>query len=696
MRLKAPVFYQSILNASHKQRWNFKKHTSFSRGIILFSVALSGCTNLTFLREDAVRTISNQEDRIERILIDEGIKKLQQGKYNEASIIFNTGLKFENSNASLHFLNALSYHLQYLKGNAAAQDLAVTGYELALDSDPAHHLSALQLGRLQFDAKRFDAAAAAFKRAINIDPSNGNAFLGLAASKYYSHDLMDAAIYADKANFYLPDSAEAARFVAIIQAAIGNESDARREFSRFSTLETDARQRARVGNRIEQWRDWHTASNARAGNAPQVPPGSMMAQANPGQTEQILSSNNLPEKQDLSSPFSPGEQRQGKSTAPSGAWFDCEQNATSEQIGSPMSASNGEGSSDNAIQAMPRLPTPCPGFESPRMVLLDVTFIRTDETGSSSQGFNLLQNLSYVFNVTRSLDDVLTKNIDIPDTRQITITRRRSGQFNTGTGGNSSGIVYSLNIANSTGNRAEVLAQPSLVALDRMPSTFFSGRNVSLGIVGQSGETSSVTDRPIGIGISVTPTFIDSESILLAIRAHRSFIEAVDVNIAFGQSLQTSRNSVSANVLLKMDQTLILSGLSEREVQRSSDGVPVLKDIPGIQYLFNNTTKLNYTSSVLILVTPRQPPVDAHLMNQAISSMGTLTDPKKQRLKAGIEEYIRQNTTSTPSNIKGTYAHASDNNLFLQFRTGDLTIQEWSTPTRLNSLVQDIKQLLHY
>jgi Flp pilus assembly secretin CpaC len=145
-----------------------------------------------------------------------------------------------------------------------------------------------------------------------------------------------------------------------------------------------------------------------------------------------------------------------------------------------------------------------------------------------------------------------------------------------------------------------------------------------------------------------------------------------------------------------MGQTLILSGLTEREVQSSSDGVPVLKDIPGIQYLFNNTSKLNYTSSVLILITPRPPPNDKQLMNQAVSHIGTLTDPGNQRLQAAIEKNLRDNNISIPSNIKNTYAHTLGNKLFLQFRAGDLTLQDWSTPTRLNSLIQDLKQLLHY
>ncbi|HEY4646572.1 MAG TPA: hypothetical protein VIH25_09870, partial [Steroidobacteraceae bacterium] len=89
-----------------------------------------------------------------------------------------------------------------------------------------------------------------------------------------------------------------------------------------------------------------------------------------------------------------------------------------------------------------------------------------------------------------------------------------------------------------------------------MPSAFFSGRNVTMGIAGTGGSASTITDKPVGISLSVTPTFIDSETMLLAVKAQRSFIEAVDASITFTSAIQASRNAVSANVLLKMGQTL--------------------------------------------------------------------------------------------------------------------------------------------
>ncbi|HEY4646573.1 MAG TPA: hypothetical protein VIH25_09875 [Steroidobacteraceae bacterium] len=170
----------------------------------------------------------------------------------------------------------------------------------------------------------------------------------------------------------------------------------------------------------------------------------------------------------------------------------------------------------------------------------------------------------------------------------------------------------------------------------------------------------------------------------------------MDASITFTSAIQASRNAVSANVLLKMGQTLILSGLSEREIQRASSGVPVLKDIPVLQYLFSQKTTLDFTTSVLILITPRPPATDQEMMSKTIGHIDSLTDAEKRKLRSLIERRMEEHPRSTPPNLEGTYGHVLGNTLFLQFRTGDLTMEHWSTASRLNGFFQDLRDMLYF
>ena len=611
------------------------------------------------------------------VLLREGLQKLKDDRYDEASRLFNAGLKFSPDNANLHFLNGLTYHLQYLRGDDAKKDFALTGYEMALEYDPAHYFAALQLGRLEFEARRYAKAVEAFRRAVDIEPGNGDAHHGLAVAAYYARDLQSARTAADRAAALLPSSAEATRAAAMVHAALDDPVKAAEAALRHAALEPNPVARTRLENRIEQWRHWHAGMRADGQGA--VFSGALLAQISPPADRNDAAPAPIP--------FGVSDDAAGTPVRP---WFDCGDGAALQQQSNSSYNSYNSNAGGDETQALPSLPAPCRGGGAPRMVVLDIAFIRSETNASDSHGINLLDGLTYVFNRSRKIEDETTRLTGTPEERRVTITRTRTH------GLPMQGIAYSLNIANSTDSRAEVLANPSLVALDRMPSTFFSGSNVTIGIMGQAGGTSSITDRPVGVSLSVTPTFVDSDTVLLAVKAARSFVEPVNMAVAFGHTLQTSRNSVSANVVLKMGQTLILSGLSEQEVQRVMDGVPVLRDVPGLQYLFSTKMVQNFTRSVMVLITPRMPAYDGDLLARNMGHIDTLSGGKKSAYRSLIEKTSKATPGSAPTNLDGTYRHVLGNKLYLQFRSGDLAIQHWSEPPRLEDFFRSLLEVLYF
>ena len=97
----------------------------------------------------------------------------------------------------------------------------------------------------------------------------------------------------------------------------------------------------------------------------------------------------------------------------------------------------------------------------------------------------------------------------------------------------------------------------------------------------------------------------------------RSAIASASAIGGFNAGINIAQNSVTANVRIKFGETLLLNGLTDQEETKSQSGVPVLQDIPIIQYLFNNLTKTKYTQNVLVLITPRRLVVsDADLKKQ--------------------------------------------------------------------------------
>ena len=627
--------------------------------------------------------------RIPRVLIDEGLRKLREKRYEDASRIFNAGLKFAPDNVHLHFLNALAYHLLYLRGQEAARELAATGYETALNFDPAHYQAAMQLGRLEYEAKRYGAAVAAFQRAADIEPESGEAHLGVAMAAYYAHDLERARAAIAKSSPLLKANAAAAQTEAMVYAGLGDEAAARNAVTRFDALERDGGARSRLLQRVNQWRAWHVSLPASRGGVEPVSDAEpiLMAQA-PGLPPYPPAA--IPPASAARAPGAPASKEPAMPR-----WMDCDSTAASapSYAGSTMNGGYGTATTADETAPLPALPVPCKGAGNPRMAVLDVTIIRTEDTASSSHGVNLLNGLTYVFSRTRQVTDILTRPSTGPESRTITITRQRSDSLSNPN--SAAGIAYSLNIANATDSRSEVLAQPSLLALDRQSSTFFSGRNITLGIAGQAGGASTFTDRPVGVSLSVTPTFVGDETMLVSARAARSFVEQVDENVAFGQTMQTSRNSVSANVALKFGQTLILSGLAEQAVQRATDGVPVLQDIPVLQYLFRTKTAQTFRRSVLVLITPRKPHVEQDELAGQLSGRTPSSDPDREALLRKLDDRVRDPKGLTPS-LALAYRHALQSKLFLQFRAGDMRAEDWSGASRLDTLLEHIGTTLYF
>ncbi|MBT6716107.1 MAG: hypothetical protein HOB18_00505, partial [Nitrospina sp.] len=194
------------------------------------------------------------------------------------------------------------------------------------------------------------------------------------------------------------------------------------------------------------------------------------------------------------------------------------------------------------------------------MVLVDVVIIRSTENHTTGKGVNLLNGLSLTFggNNLFTVSDVDTDNFQAANTNVRTTT------FNSPTI-NMPSVTYSLNMFNDNDDRNEVLARPTLVGLDGEKSEFFSGAVVHVALAGASGSEGTVETIPIGLKLEITPKFIDKDTVELNVEAARAFVDSVTQQSTLGTTLQVTKTFISANVAMNFGQTLVLSGISEKE-----------------------------------------------------------------------------------------------------------------------------------
>ncbi len=177
----------------------------------------------------------------------------------------------------------------------------------------------------------------------------------------------------------------------------------------------------------------------------------------------------------------------------------------------------------------------------------------------------------------------------------------------------SAAISYEVNIANATQQRVAFLARPHLSTLSGTPATFIAGGETVYKV---SGTTSGdIKLYPFGTSLDVTPTLLRTRGedgtprVRVVVKAGRKTFLALDspeAQAAVGNTVYENV-AVTSEAVLDLNQTLILSGLSQRERRQTRSGIPGLKSIPIIKYLFSENTTITSDLAIIILLTPRDP-----------------------------------------------------------------------------------------
>lgn len=298
------------------------------------------------------------------------------------------------------------------------------------------------------------------------------------------------------------------------------------------------------------------------------------------------------------------------------------------------------------------------------MIMLDVVLLGLQKVANQAKGFNLLEGLQLQFgadaNGTSGLSyKQVSDNVIAVGNGTVTQTITRAV--------NIPAINYSLNIFNSRYQKGEVIASPTLVALSGTKSEFFSGTSINAAAVGGANGAGSTVkiDKDIGIKLSVTPKFRTSDTVEIELSAERTFLTTPNTTaVTYTYRIDTSKTSISANVVMDFEDTLLIGGVTEKEIIVSDSGVPVVKDIPVINTFFSHNQYDDVEKSMLILVTPRRP----HYISGNRDNAG----PDKEGRISSLDEFVERNI-GWLSPLPRPTPNASHR----EIRRGDTTMPDW-------------------
>jgi type IV pilus assembly protein PilQ len=160
-------------------------------------------------------------------------------------------------------------------------------------------------------------------------------------------------------------------------------------------------------------------------------------------------------------------------------------------------------------------------------------------------------------------------------------------------------VLYAQLLALEEQGRINILSKPSITTLDHRVAVIESGKEVPFQTV-EEGEVSIEWKKAV-IKLEVTPHVIEDQIVRLEIVTHKDELDfANEVN---GNPTIITKNA-QTTVMLFDGQTTVIGGLNKEKTSGGEDGVPGLKNVPGLGWLFKSVDKEEEMEELLIFITP--------------------------------------------------------------------------------------------
>jgi type IV pilus secretin PilQ/predicted competence protein len=148
-----------------------------------------------------------------------------------------------------------------------------------------------------------------------------------------------------------------------------------------------------------------------------------------------------------------------------------------------------------------------------------------------------------------------------------------------------------------TSNKGKIIAHPEITTVDNSEAFIQMGQRIPIKQFDESGNVVT-TFEEVGTILRVIPHITSENRVLLKLKPERSSY-TFDAN---GVIINT--NNAETNVVVENGQTAVIGGLTTQLESKNHVGIPILKDIPLLGYLFRYTRKEVTSRDLVIFVTP--------------------------------------------------------------------------------------------
>jgi general secretion pathway protein D len=198
-----------------------------------------------------------------------------------------------------------------------------------------------------------------------------------------------------------------------------------------------------------------------------------------------------------------------------------------------------------------------------------------------------------------------------------------------------SNVYATLNALRAVTN-VHILSAPKLMVLNNHTASIEVGDQVPISTgsaVSTVSDTAPIVNsidyRDVGVILKVTPRVNSSGLVLLDIAQEVSEVIPQTASQALIASPSFSERKLSTSVAVQDGETIVLGGLMQNQVTKTTNRLPLLGDIPYLGALFGSTGNEVQRTELVVLLTPRviRTPVDADAITAELKAKMEMAQP---------------------------------------------------------------------
>ncbi|MGZ4954004.1 MAG: type IV pilus secretin PilQ [Methylobacter sp.] len=244
-----------------------------------------------------------------------------------------------------------------------------------------------------------------------------------------------------------------------------------------------------------------------------------------------------------------------------------------------------------------------------RVVIANDNFIETlgVKFGAAKQGVNIGSGKSFAIGGTGTQGNTTTgagnANNLLVDLGAAALTSTPPGALGMTL---ARGADYVLNLelqALQTEGKGEIVSNPRVMTMDRCTAVMTQGVQIPVTTPPTANSPATTTYIDAVLELDATPQITPSGSVVMNLLVKKDNANATSNPVSGNPGID--KRQIKTSVLVQDGETVVLGGVYEGTETYGKNKIPFFADLPGIGFLFTNSTAQREKRELLIFVTPK-------------------------------------------------------------------------------------------